>query len=279
MSRIIVTGSNGFIGSRIIESLSRKGHDLISVDSEIFLDKDIKGSLLENLEIVDPQVIFHVGACSNTLETNVQEMMLKNYEVTKWIADWCSRRDKALVFSSSAANYGTNGIYPSNLYGWSKYVAEDYVVKSGGIALRYFNVYGPGESRKGKMASFLFQAFENSRLGRPVKIFPGKPRRDFVYINDVVDANLFAMENYSRLKGRWYEVSTAVANEFETVLDLANFSYSITSEDDVPEGYQFFTCGNKDFWMPGWQPSYTLEAGIHEYICFLQNESKVNLQD
>lgn len=274
LSKIIVTGSSGFIGSNVLNYLHSKGHELIPVDAEIFETRDLRSSFHNFLEYVDAEIIFHIGACSDTLEKNVQEVMLRNYEVTKWVTDWCSRRERALIFSSSAANYGTSGQFPSNLYGWSKYVAEDYVVKSGGIALRYFNVYGPGESKKGKMASFLFQAFESQKLEVPVRLFPGKPMRDFIYVKDIVLANIFAMDNYEHFKGRWYEVSTGVASTFEHLLEVAKIKYDYADSKSIPIGYQVYTRGDPKKWMPGWNPSYSLEEAITEYIGILDGREK-----
>ena len=137
MSEILVTGSNGFIGKNLSQYLTQLDHKLGLLDAEYLREEDWEKSLLMELDRINPNIIFHVGACSNTLETNIQLMLEQNYQSTKLISDWCSERKRKLIYSSSAANYGVNGKYPSNLYGWSKYVAEDYVRKSGGVALRY----------------------------------------------------------------------------------------------------------------------------------------------
>jgi len=115
----------------------------------------------------------------NTLETNVEYMMTRNYESTKIMMDWCIENNKPMIYSSSAANYGTNGKYPANLYGWSKYVAEGYVISNGGIGLRYFNVYGPGEEDKGKMASVAYQMFVKHNKGEDILLFPKKSKKRF----------------------------------------------------------------------------------------------------
>jgi ADP-L-glycero-D-manno-heptose 6-epimerase len=276
---ILITGSRGFIGKNLINVFKSSSKVVNEIDDDFFESDDWQEALKFTLDNLDADTVFHIGASSNTLERDVQYMMVRNYESTKIISDWCFERGRKLIFSSSAANYGTEEKYPSNLYGWSKYVAEGYVVKSGGIALRYFNVFGPLESQKGEMASFLCQAFVKQQKNESVLLFPGQPKRDFVYIKDVVSANLFALDNFEQLKGHWYEVSTGVASTFEKVLDCAGIEYEYANPKYIPTGYQFYTCGNRKKWMPGWQPSYTLEAGIHEYICFLQNESKVNLQN
>ena len=265
-----MTGSSGFIGKYLSGYLTQLGYSIERLDAEYFLDKEWRTTLLNVLNSIDPAAIFHVGACSNTLESNVQLMMEKNYESTKLISDWCNGKGRRLIYSSSAANYGVEGDYPSNLYGWSKYVAEDYVCKSGGVALRYFNVYGPGEENKGKMASFLYQAHLDHRVGGNVLLFPGSPTRDFVYIEDVASANLHALKNFSELAGGFYDVGTAESRSFEEVLQLAFINFSYAEEAKIPIGYQFYTCSNPEKWMRGWRPEYPLERGVDRYLRYLK---------
>jgi ADP-L-glycero-D-manno-heptose 6-epimerase len=273
MTHILVTGYLGFIGRELFKTLSNSGLQVFGLGDEYFKAPDWRLALANELENSNPSLVFHVGACSNTLESDVQLMMTRNYESTKAIADWCASNDRKLVYSSSAANYGEDGIYPSNLYGWSKYTAEDYVINRGGIALRYFNVYGPGEELKGNMASFVHQAYVKNLIKERIFIFPNKPRRDFVYIDDIIEANIYASENYSSLKGDYYEVSTGVASSFEQLLELLELEFSYYAEQDIPKGYQFFTCGNKNKWLPGWQPKYNLGNGIKKYKEYLDSQT------
>ena len=235
------------------------------LDDEYFQITDWKRELIRCLDTIDPEEIFHVGACSDTLNQDIQFLMIRNYESTKLIADWCNANSRRMIYSSSAANYGDSGANPSNLYGWSKYTAEDYVLNRGGLALRYFNVYGPGEANKGRMASFLYQAFLKSKSNEEIRLFPGKPQRDFIYIEDVISANIFASNNFEKLLGQYYEVSTGVAHSFEDVLEIFGFKYKYMSESSIPSGYQFFTCGKPEKWMPGWSPNYALASGILDY--------------
>ena len=267
-----MTGSSGFIGKRVLKSLEKNGFETNGLDDEYLKAQNWKEDLRSSLDLIDPEVIFHVGACSDTLEQDVQFMMLRNYESTKVITDWCCENDRRIIYSSSAANYGESGLYPSTLFGCSKYVAEDYVVKSGGIALRYFNVYGPGEQNKGRMASFLYQAFLKNQANEKIFIFPGNPRRDFVYIEDVLTANFYAHSKYEELKGNFYEVSTGRAHTFEEKLQMIGFEYFYTEKDKIPTGYQFYTCGNPHKWMPGWKPKFYLEEGVLDYKQKLENE-------
>ena len=272
MTNALVTGSSGFIGRQLVSALSRLGLEVVEIDEEYFSALDWKVALVNELDRLNPKTVFHVGACSDTLEQDVQFMMTHNYESTKVIADWCVLKNRELIYSSSAANYGEDGKYPSNLYGWSKYTAENYVVKCGGIALRYFNVYGPGEELKGNMASFIFQACLKNLNNEKILIFPNKPQRDFVYVNDIVDANMHALENYINLKGKYYEVSTGIASSFEQLLELLEFDFGYHSAQDIPKGYQFFTCGDKNKWLPGWQPKYNLSKGIEKYKEYLNDQ-------
>lgn len=270
MNKVLVTGSSGFIGRNLSKHLGELGFAVKLLDSDYFKELDWQNSLLSLLNGFDPKVVFHVGACSNTLELNVQYMMEQNYQSTKLISNWCKDEKRNMIFSSSAANYGINGKYPSNLYGWSKYVAEDYVCKSGGIALRYFNVYGPGEENKGAMSSFLYQAYVNRNHGEEVLLFPGGPSRDFIYIKDVVGANLYAMDNFLDLAGSYYDVATGCSRLFEDVLNLAGIEFAYSDESKIPTGYQFYTCGDTRKWMGGWKPGYSLEEGVADYLIYLQ---------
>ena len=273
MNRILVTGTKGFIGSQLKKELENLGHSVYELNEDYFELDSWSSELYVSLRNFDCDVVFHVGACSDTLEQDVNYMMTRNYESTKIISDWCSEKGVPFIYSSSAANYGTNNLYPSNLYGWSKYVAEDYVRLKGGIALRYFNVYGPGEYEKGRMASVAYQMFLKNKNGEKINLFPKKPLRDFVYIKDVVSANIFAWTNFEKLKGKYYEVGSGEARGFEDVLDLMSIPFSYTDESQIPVGYQFYTCSNKTKWMEGWKSDWSLEKGIKDYKNELTNEN------
>jgi len=279
--KIFITGNQGFIGKRLLEkiaidnALKEVTKEQIVVkgwDDDYFKFSDWRKRLKVFLDDFNPNVIFHVGACSDTMEQDANFMMVRNYESTKIISNWAKSKNVPLIYSSSAAIYGTNNEYPSNLYGWSKYVAEDFVHNNGGVSLRYFNVYGPGEEHKGAMASVAHQMFMKNKNGEEVKLFPNKPTRDFVYIDDVVDANIFAFKNYDKLKSdyiKYYEVGSGVARTFEDVMEILDIEYSYHDESVIPVGYQFGT--KSDFWMEGWGPKFTLESGLTEYKKYLEN--------
>ncbi len=272
MKNILITGTKGFIGKNLAYELS----DLFlihEINEDIFESDNWGDALLKKLQDIDPDVIFHIGACSDTLETDVNYMMIRNFEFTKILSEYSFTNETKLIYSSSAANYGTNNLYPSNLYGWSKYVAEQFVIQNGGIALRYFNVYGPGESNKGRMASVAYQMLEKIRNGEEVKLFPGEPKRDFVYIKDVISANIFAYKNYDDLVYEYYDVGCGESRTFEDVMNILELPYTYYREDEIPLGYQFFTQSNKEKWMPGWYPEYPLEMGLKNYIENINGEN------
>jgi len=263
MEKIIITGTKGFIGSNLKKELESK-YEIIEINENIFKNVSWKEEVSKYFWF-EISAVFHVGACSDTLETDVNYMMLLNYEFTKHIMDLCSTKNIPMIYSSSAANYGTNNEYPSNLYGWSKYVAEDYVTSNGGIGLRYFNVYGPGEEHKGRMSSVAYQMSQKYKNGEEIKLFPKKPKRDFVYIKDVIDANIFAFKNFDNLKSDYYEVGSGQARPFEDVMSNMEIPYEYHDETIIPKGYQFYTCSNNKKWMKGWEPKWLLDDGIKDY--------------
>ena len=222
-------------------------------------------SLVSFLNRTKPDVVFHVGADSNTLQKNVQVIMEANFLSSLILSDWCKLNSIPLIFSSSASIYGESGDKPTNLYGWSKFTAERLIVAQGGIALRYFNVFGPGESHKGPMASVFFQAFTKSKLGERFELFPGKPKRDFVYIDDVVLANIMAAEQFNVCKGLFFDVGTGKSKTFEQGLTIMNLEYAYSNIKKIPDGYQKSTKANSKNWVPGWKPKLSFEESIQEY--------------
>jgi ADP-L-glycero-D-manno-heptose 6-epimerase len=266
--RILITGTDGFIGKNLLNEL-KDDNDILEINEGIFDSDDWINDLHNQLNSFKPEVIFHVGACSDTLEQNVNYMMVVNYLFTQKLSDWCKLFNCKMIYSSSAANYGVNQIHPSNLYGWSKFVGEQYVVLNGGIGLRYFNVYGPLEENKGRMASVAYQMIQKQKEGQEIKLFPNKPQRDFVYVKDVVSANIYALKNYEELNSNWYEVGSGDARTFEDVLEILEIPYAYHNEDKIPKGYQFFTKSDENKWMNGWCPLFKINNGLIEYKKYL----------
>lgn len=276
MKKILITGSKGFIGKKLYDELFFNDDiELKGIDSEIFDDINWVDTLKNILNDFNPDVVFHVGACSDTLQNDVNFMFIRNYESTRIISEWCYNNESKLIYSSSAANYGVNDLYPSNLYGWSKYSGEHIVSLYGGISLRYFNVYGPGEENKGRMSSVAHQMYNKHKNGDKITLFPGKPTRDFVYINDVISANIHAWKNYRLLEDdgkQYYEVGSGESRTFEDVLQILEIPFEYTDVKMIPDGYQFYTKSNSDLWMPLWRSKYNIEKGLVEYKKYLDNK-------
>jgi ADP-L-glycero-D-manno-heptose 6-epimerase len=267
MKSAIITGTKGFIGGNLKKRL-QNDYQIIEINEDIFDNPDWKEELESIIIKSEASVFFHIGACANTLESDVNYMMIRNFESTKIISDVCRDKNIPLIFSSSAAVYGDYSGSPANIYAWSKLAAESYVIKNWGVALRYFNVYGPGEENKGKMASVAYQMWVKNKSGEKITLFPLKPSRDFVYVDDVVDANLHAYINYSSISG-WFDVGSGDSRTFEDILDIMDIDYEYASESDIPKGYQFYTKSQSKKWMDGWVPDYNLERGLNEYKNYL----------
>jgi ADP-L-glycero-D-manno-heptose 6-epimerase len=229
----VVTGAAGFIGSRLVGALNRAGiSDILAVDN---LENGAKATNLSSVEIEDYldkreflsqletgrldggiDVILHQGACSDTMETDGRYVMENNYAYSKALFDWCQDEEVPFIYASSAAVYGPGKEFgetrenedPLNVYAYSKFLFDQYVRKriEGRTAqvagLRYFNVYGPNEAHKGRMASVAFHAFNQYRAEGRVKLFEGsdgygdgEQQRDFVHVDDVVSVNLWLLEN------------------------------------------------------------------------------------
>ena len=269
--KAIVTGTGGFIGGNLMRKLVSEGNYVLPIEKDILSSPTWKFELEEQLNKDKPDVVFHVGAITNTLATDVNEIMLHNSDFSVGLALWCRANDVPIIFSSSASIYGSGA--GKNLYAWSKYCAESVLSELGAVSLRYFNVYGGGEEHKGAMASMMYQGWLKHQQGEEVLLFPMNPQRDFVYIDDVVDANLYAFKNYPKFKGGAFDVGTCDAHTFEKVMELMGCKYRVLEKYyAVPQNYQFYTRAYKSRLMKGWEAKFSLEAGILAYLQYLKNK-------
>jgi ADP-L-glycero-D-manno-heptose 6-epimerase len=260
---IVLTGAKGFIGSNVLKALELRG-DFVY---QIHQDKNQWENDLElETQVKNCDGIFHIGAISDTTLQDCNEMLYWNYTLSKKLFDLARKYDKKVVYSSSAATYGLGDNIPTNIYGWSKKLAEEYGLKSCEkfVALRYFNVYGPGEEHKGKMASVAYQAYQKGSF----TLFPKKPLRDFIYINDVVNANLAAF----KLDRGIFDVGYGKAMPFEELVSGVGIEFNYTTKDKIPNWYQYYTCANKDMRIPGWEPKYNIIDGTSDYLKYLNNK-------
>jgi ADP-L-glycero-D-manno-heptose 6-epimerase len=256
MTRIVVTGAAGFIGSRIIAGLNARGFDdIIAVDE---LTQGDKFRNLVDVKIADyvdadtfykaftarsyghVDAVFHEGACSDTMEQNGKYMMQNNFETSKQLFLAAQAQGTRLLYASSAATYGGSSIFkedpafeaPLNVYGYSKLLFDQVMRRELGcqlqdaktqvVGFRYFNVYGPHEQHKGRMASVAYHQFHQFKTEGRVKLFgeyggyaAGEQMRDFVFVNDVVDVNLWYFDHPE--KSGIYNLGSGRAQAFNDV--------------------------------------------------------------
>ena len=259
--KIILTGSKGFIGGALLKVLNKEDNNYIYTLDQNKKQWENERELEQMISQCD--IIFHVGAISDTTLQDCNEMLYWNYTLSKRLFDLARKYDKKVVYSSSAATYGLGDGLPTNIYGWSKKLAEEYGLKACEkfVALRYFNVYGPGEEYKGKMASVAYQAYKKGSF----TLFPKNPKRDFVYIKDVVNANLAA----AKLDRGVFDVGYGKANSFENLVSGMEIEFNHTTEDKIPNWYQHFTQADKSKFIPGWKPLWNIQKGTKEYKKYL----------
>jgi len=310
---IIVTGGAGFIGSALIWGLNQQGFDdIIVVDSPgkneswrnlvnlRFSDFIDKNAFIEKLERGSFGCaiggILHMGACSDTTETDVSFFMKNNFEYTRRLALWAVNKRKRFIYASSAATYG-NGhnfsddekllpfLRPLNIYGYSKHLFDLWALKHGFLkkiaGLKYFNVFGPNEYHKGQMKSVVCKKFyEILSCGKATlfksyrkDISDGEQKRDFIYIKDAVDITLYVYQHQD--KNGIYNVGTGLARSF---LDVVRTVFTILNKQpciefiDMPEGlrdaYQYFTQADiSKLRKAGYKKElFALEEAVGDYL-------------
>lgn len=232
---IIVTGGAGFIGSNLVYELNQRGEtqilivdnltnaakfkNLVGLKAVDYMDKQ---DFLEKVQAgkfnsANVRAIFHQGACSDTMEYNGKYMLQNNFEYSKQLLHFALNKKIQFIYASSASTYG-NGLkgfketpeceHALNVYAFSKLFFDRYVQQLQGVSnrqivgLKYFNVYGPQENHKGRMASVAYQFYNQLQAGDTLKLFEGvdgyangEQRRDFIYVKDVAKVNLFFLDN------------------------------------------------------------------------------------
>jgi ADP-L-glycero-D-manno-heptose 6-epimerase len=310
---IIVTGAAGFIGSCLVGKLNREGfNDIIVVDDfsneiknrnldgKIFSHRvhrdDLMGWIKENHKLI--QFIFHIGARTDTTEFDVALFNRLNLDYTKSVWNLCVTYGLPLVYASSAATYGNGelgydddhslipSLTPLNPYGDSKNQFDQWALLQERkpyfwAGLKFFNVYGPNEYHKGRMASVIFHTFKQVQSTGKVKLFrshrpdykDGMQLRDFVYVKDVVEVCYYFMHH--RKNPAIYNLGTGKARSF---LDLATATFKamnsqvniefIDIPEDIRDKYQYFTEAKMDKLRDaGFSlPFRTLEEGVTDYV-------------
>jgi ADP-L-glycero-D-manno-heptose 6-epimerase len=294
---IVVTGGAGFIGANLVKALNARGHQDVMVVDDLsdgtkfvnladctlgdYLDKDdflarVKAELCGETRgeiggLPPIEAIFHEGACSDTTEWDGRFMLENNFEYSKVLLEYCQAKRIPFLYASSAAAYGGSEVFveapahekPLNVYGYSKLLFDQYVrarwddFDSQVVGFRYFNVYGPREQHKGKMASVAYHHHTQVQRGENPKLFgawdgydAGMQSRDFVYVGDVIDVNLWFLDN-PEVSGI-FNLGTGRAEPFkaiaETAIDFYSRNKGVKSEieyidfpDELKGRYQSYT--------------------------------------
>ncbi|WP_144823740.1 ADP-glyceromanno-heptose 6-epimerase [Marinobacter piscensis] len=311
---IVVTGGAGFIGANIVHALNQRGEtDILVVDdltdgthfrnlAELniadymdkaeFLEKVKANGLPEGI-----RAVFHEGACSDTTEWDGKFMMENNYTYSKVLLHWCLEHKVPFLYASSAAVYGASNEFretfecekPLNVYGYSKWQFDQYVrrllpeINSQVVGFRYFNVYGPREQHKGKMASVAYHLHNQIGAGENPKLFEGwegypdgGQQRDFVYVDDVCKVNLWFFDNPE--KSGIFNLGTGRAQSF---LDVAHAVIAhhgkgqvefIPFPDELKGRYQSFTQASiEQLRAAGYQePFADVATGVEHYLQWLE---------
>ena len=310
---IIVTGGAGFIGSNIVAGLNEAGHDDIIVVDDLsdgtkfvniadlqiadYIDKDDFLTCIEVGEkIARPTAIFHQGACSDTTEWDGRIMLGDNYDYSKRLLNYSLKHKIPFLYASSASVYGDGTVFhedpvnerPLNLYAYSKFLFDQYVRRSLPdaasqiVGLRYFNVYGPREQHKGKMASVAYHFDGQVRESGTVRLFEGcgkygngEQRRDFVYVADVIAVNLWFYEN-PKVSGI-FNLGTGRSQTFNDVANAVikfhkrgNIEY-IPFPPELEGRYQSFTQADiSALRAAGYGESFRdVEEGVSNYMDWL----------
>ncbi len=310
---ILLTGAAGFIGSCLLQHLNELGrNDIVLVDAfereqknKNFLAKKYhqkvhRDQLFDWLAIHGNRItfIYHLGARTDTTEQNKAIFDRLNLSYSKKIWSFCCQQQIPLVYASSAATYGLGGngyednhlivnqLKPLNPYGDSKNDFDKWALRQAKkpphwIGLKFFNVYGPNEYHKGRMASVIFHTFHQIQQTGGMKLFrshhtdyqDGQQSRDFIYVKDVVRIGAFFLNTSS--KNGLYNVGTGqartfwdlAANTFKAMNKTANISF-IDTPLDIRDTYQYFTKANiSKLRNAGYHlPFYDLETGVKEYV-------------
>ncbi len=234
--KVVVTGAAGMIGANLVHGLNAAGiDDVIAVDDLTdgakyrnllgakladYFDKDDFYARFARGEFGRIDAVLHQGACSDTMEHNGKFMLESNYRCSKNLLDACQAQGTRLIYASSAATYGGSATFreerqfeqPLNVYGYSKLLFDNVVRRmlpfssAQVVGLRYFNVYGPREQHKARMASVAFHHYHQFTQTGKVKLFgeyggyaAGQQARDFVFVDDVVAVNLWFLQNPSKI--------------------------------------------------------------------------------
>ena len=292
---IVVTGGLGFIGKNLYNKLKEDGYEVIIKDVKTESLDGIRDWFMKNYPYITH--VFHMGAITDTTEMNTIKLDQYNYSFSIFIWNYCALRDIPLIYASSAATYGdgkngfddTKNIFdlkPLNPYAVSKQKFDEFAKSASHkpplwYGLKFFNVYGFNEFEKGSMASMILHGYTQAKYKGSIKLFKsyednygdGEQARDFIYVDDVVDACMFFMKETP--KSGIYNIGTGKARTFNDLaksifksLDLSENIVYIDMPESLKDKYQYFTEANiNKITAAGYNKKFTeLEDGISKYI-------------
>jgi len=294
--KVLVTGGAGFIGSNLALTLAEKGWEVVVLDNfssgnyrnllgfkgDVIAD-DILNVDLNRFKDID--AFFHQAAITDTTVRDQKLMMQVNVEGFRRFLDFAVKHNRPFIYASSAGTYGNipapqqedmAGV-PINIYGFSKWIDDCLALQYMKIAdslivgLRYFNVFGPKEAHKGKMASMIWQLANQMKDGQRPRIFKwGEQKRDQVYVKDVVRANLLSLETK---RSGIFNIGSGQATSFNKIIKVLN---EVLGTDNEPEYidnphagfYQEYTQANLTLAKEilGYSPQWTFEDAVKDYM-------------
>lgn len=327
----VVTGAAGFIGANLVKGLNRRGvTNILAVDNlakadkfknlvdcEIadYLDKKEFISLLETGMLTGSiTAVLHQGACSDTMETDGRYMMENNYRYSVSLFKFCQSEKTPFLYASSASVYGAGRVFreqrehegPLNIYGYSKFLFDQYLrhnwneINAQVVGFRYFNVYGPREQHKGRMASVAFHFFNQFNTEGRVRLFEGcdaydngEQRRDFISVEDIVKVNMWCLDHpqvsgiFNLGTGRcqsFNDVAVTVVNTCRSRMGLSRLTLDDMRDQGIieyipfPEAlkgkYQSYTEADMSaLRVAGYaEPFLSVEEGVARYVEYLSKK-------
>ena len=306
---LLVTGGAGFVGSNLTLALQEKFPDTRLTVVDDFRSGDFKNLrgyrgdfVAQNLADLDWRkqfgdekfdAIFHLASITDTTLHDQFVQVHDNVESFRRLLNFARPNKTRIVFASSAATYGaaktasveTNGAAPSNVYAFSKAIMDNLAIREAKedpdwiiVGLRYFNVYGPREAHKGVPASMVYHLAQQMKAGQRPRIFKhGDQKRDFVYVKDIVEGSILALE---AKESGIYNLGSGQARSFNELIDVLNKCLGTKFQPDYIDNphahYQNFTEADLERVRGalGYQPQFSLERGVADYLEWLYPPGK-----
>lgn len=308
---IVLTGGAGFIGSVVLTHLNLRGISMITIIDDLGDDERWKNLVGKQFQTIihkdkcfewlstEPKIdaIIHLGACSSTVEKNANYLLENNTHYSMRLALYAVERDIRFIYASSAATYGDGSqgfsddlslleqYHPLNMYGFSKHLFDLWVLKQGWfdrfVGLKYFNVFGPNEFHKGRMASAILKMVADVQKDHEIRLFKsseperfgdGEQVRDFIYVKDVAEMTLQFLEGdasglFNIGTGR-PETWRAMAEGVLCALGGRGIIKYIDMPSDLHGKYQNYTCAEMKKFQKAhfYLPKYSLEEAVIEYV-------------